>query len=730
MRLKKGNDYLDFNGDIIIEDQVASVETLDTVGTFSYSFTAPPTAKNKKLLGIVSIDSTEEVFIKTDDVELQTDSGLTLRTGSILVTDTVGINCSFVSGNTTFFNSIQGNISDVDLSEFDVLLTEAHITDSWDKTNGVVFPLCDRGQLSLRKDAFMKMRKFNGLVQQNDWQPFIYVKDAIDKCLLKAGLKMKGDLVNDSTYQSLITTNNSSKFRQKKFQETNVSIGKTTPQTISDAGFTQIVFQDDTNGLFFNSIKQSFSLITNRWTILFDSTISISCVFNTSDNTKLIEFQMRVNASGTGFSFFEKGLKISIDSSAKVIPLSHPNDFHANVNDYFSIWARVDSSTPGSVQLLSGSFTGTVQDTSFVFAQALLPQIESKAFIKDIFRLFNVVCSFDSYSKTINTVFFKNISSRPEQDLSDFIEGYSSENGFELVSSYAQSNNLAYKDDSTQEIINYNNANLIPYGTGQIKIKNSFINKTSDLFQVIFTAPFAALYPFFGVQLIKMNFVEYEVNDNTTIDEVITGVTNSGGLAQFNGGSFPVNSTYYNNLFKGDAQGRLQDATIKENDSDNQILAINIPNVDIPGFRFTESSASDFYLVRASNFTIDSYNGDWEMTPFSSANHTKAAIATFALFLDGTELDGARQGLSFGPVKAKDSLTLIDTFYSKLTNTLNKPVKLLANMRIPEKRFINFDFLRPVRIRTKDFNSLFFCQKTRGYKDGKSTCIMELVKIV
>lgn len=734
MILKKGNEYLDFNGDIEIDQQVASVETLDTVGTFSYSFSLPPTIKNKRLLGITSYDVVNKrVFTQTDDVELQTDLGMTLLTGSLLVTDTLAISCSFVSGNTTFFNSIQGKIADTDLSDFDVYLNEANITNSWTKNDGVVFPLVDRGQLSLRKDAFMKMRKFNGLVYQNDWQPFVYIKSTVQRCLQKSGLKIAGDLVNDATYSSLITTNNSTRFFEQKIKETNVFVGKTTPQTISDAGYTKISFEDATSGMFYTTIKNSWDYVNNKWNVPFDCTIAVTFTLQTSDATKLINISIRRSGTLEREDFNLKGLLLSGTTSSTKDPLGHPQDFHSNANDAFELWAQVDSSTPGSVTILSGTFLGEVQKTSFIFAQQLLPDQDAKDFIKEIFRLFNVVCSFDSYTKTINTKFFKNIVTSTEQDYSRFIDSYNAENGFELVSGYAQSNNVTYKDDSTQEIINYNNANIVPYGAGQIKISNKFLNITSDLFQSNFTAAFSQFYPAFGVQLIKLNFSEYVTNEDPDESDSITSVTNSSGDAQFNGA---IPYIVHNNPFTVNAQGLLaldenQSLKFNEIQSDAQILALHITNVAIPKtFRFSEGfNGNDWYLYRLYNFTTQGYNGDWELKAFASVTHTNASIAVFATSIDGTELDAVNQGLSFGPIANKQSLTLLGNYYSNFISSVNDPVKLLANMYIPEKEFVNFDFLKPVRLKTKNFNSLFFCQKIRGYKNSSTPCIMELVKI-
>lgn len=734
MIIKKGTEYLDFNGTIQIDQQVASVESLDTVGTFSYSFTIPPTQKNKRLLGLESFNKiNRDTYLNVDDVELQTDSGLTLLRGSIIVSNAVNIDCSFVSGNLTFFGSITGNVNEVDLSEYNVAVNRDAIKTSWNRTYGVVFPMVDRGQLTNRKEAFMRIYAFKESFLHNDFQPFIYVKDVVRKALQKAGLKIAGDLVNDPTYNSLITTNNSGVYNQNKFKEVNVLVGKDSPQTINSTTFTLITFQDDFSGQFYNSTKKAWDTSSSRWTIPFQSRLKLEYTFSTSNASKLINFQLRRNGIDV-LDFFLRGtqIKFATDDDKNIL-------MTAVAGDYFELWAKVDPSTPGTMDLNTKTFQGTVEDTTYLFAQSLVPSSDTRTFIKDIFRLFNVVCSFDEYSKTINTRFFKNIITAPEQDLSEYIQEdpehriVQSENGFELVSGYFQNNLITYKASDVQEVVNYNNANKIPYAGVSKVINNKFLQKKGGIFDVNFTAPWSQNYSIYGLQLLKLNFVEYNYIADT-LQEIITSVTDDSGIAKFHfsgSGQLEVKG----NTYKGDSTGTIDDDVVitDKKDSDAQIIAINIPDVSLPiSFRFTQGVVGDdntSQLKRLHDFTVPSYNGDYENIGTSGDTITRAAVATFAPFKDSTPVKNIKQGLSFGAITGRSALTLGDVYYNSFFSVLNDPVKFMPNMVLPENVYINFDFLRPVRLKTKDFNLLFFCQKIQGYDSGKTPCVMELVKL-
>lgn len=729
MIIKIDDRYLDFVGDVEMERQVINIDNFDNVGDFSYSFNVEDTAYNRDVLGIKSIDTKNKTLFSSPGVaELQTDDGVTIHRGSIIVTDTVNISCSFISGNSNFFNSVNGNINEIDFSQFDVLLSESAITDSWSESSGVVFPIVDKGGLENRRDPYLKLRVRQGRVDLNDFQPFIYVKDVIKKTLALSGIKLSGDLIEDKTYTSLITTTNNRDYYSERFKNNQVYIGKTNTQTITDSVFTKIQFSDVASVQFFNSGESPFDATTNyRWTVSFDSLVNIIAGLVTSDPTKLINFQIRRNGTGINDQYI-KGAYVEIEIYDGL------NYEHATPGDYYEIWAKVDASTPGSVDLTGGTFTGEIISTAMIFANALLPDQPAKEFIKDIFRIFNVVCSFDNITRTLHTRFFENIKDQEEQDLSEYFVGEESENGFEIVSEYAQRSTLEYQQDSVAEIEKYNKENVVPYGNGVVEIDNDFLPYESTLYAVNFTAPFSKYYPYYGLQLLKLNFAEYTIPSGNEV--AFTSVVDDGGEAEFSPSASGA-ITLKNNAFIDDADGTISGPMqMQENESSAQILAINMVNIALPAdIRFTYDDGSSLptgsegFPYRISNSTTPAYNGDWENTLFSSAPWSNASVAYFAKYLDGTPLDTAKQGLSFGPISGIDSQTLETAFYRSFSSVLNDPVKPVYSMLIPENVYNNIDFLRPVRIKTEKFNSQFVLQKITSYKNSYTPCLFELIKL-
>lgn len=723
MIIKIGDEYLEFDGDVEMERQVMNIDNFDNVGDFSYSFTVHPTAHNKKLLGVTAIDQKNKtLFTQTDNAELQTDGGITIHLGSIIVTNTFGIECSFVSGNTNFFKYITGNIKDINLKELDVIMSESNIVASWSNTSGIVFPIVDRGNLYLRKDTFLSFTKITGFIQENDFQPFIYIKDVIKKALTTHGLKIDGDLIEDKTYQDLITTNNDSDFYKKRYKENSVSIGKTSSQTLTTT-FSQITFQDETSVQYYNSLESPYDLSTNRWEVNFNNNAIPKIFLNTSDPNIELEFELRRNGASVR-DWFVKGLSIELTEEV-FLPYYVPGD-------YVELWGRVFTS--GTVDIIGGAFTIEVVRTDFALASALVPDQETKEFIKDIFKMFNVVCTFDVFTKTIHTRLFKNIKYQDEQDLSEYVHILEAENGFDLVSDYSKENIIGYQQLDIPEIEKYNAEHDIDYGNGSIDVNNEMIDNVSSLYDVNYTAPYSSYYPYFGLQLIRLDYSIY--NDALGIDPFIVNTVNdNAGLAEvvLPGGS-PSSITLSNGGFVGDADGVAIPTQFEEIDSDAQIIALNVPNVSLPvDIKFTEWTTSigiQYQRVwHLYDFTIDQYNGYWADTAFVRAPRSNASVAVFAKYLDGTPLDTLKQGLSFGEIDGKDTLTLIETYYRDFESVLNDPIKPMISMLIPEHVYFNLDFLKPVRIKTDRFNSLFFLQKISGYKNSYTPCVFELIKL-
>ena len=751
MMIKVKDEFLEFDGDIIVEKQIFNYSTLETAGTFSYSFTIPPTSSNRKKLGLLNINNNEVVCL-VDDVQLLTESGIPLYLGYILVDDPLGIECSFFSDNNNFFTSIEGSVNELNsLSKYDSFIDEAHIVDSWTADNGVVFPLVDRGGVWRRKDPFMKLRIRRGRVDQNDWQPFIYVRNVMDAILQKANLKMDGDLINSGTYHNLITTNGSPEISKKIIKKQEIFVGSKTVQTIPNGSANAVKIQFDLHEAlpFYNSELKSFDPVLNRWITTYDVTFRMSIAGRVSDASKSITWSF-INAFGANAgNRFTKALAFDFNTDTGFLS-NEPS--YINAANGLELWAFVDPATPGTVDITEITMKVEVGRTYTVIAQSLIPSLTSREFISDIFKMFNIIATFDQTTRTIHTRFMQRINQFDVVDLSKYVHEIQALRNTELISELSQSNVLKYSPfEGSEQIDIYNQTHPLEYGAGDLEIKNSKLKKQDDLIELKFKAPYVYRHEGFGLYLVRLDFIAYEDAtqdiDTTNGKQTITSVTDNAGLAQFNTAA-AITYIARNNFFAGDATGLGEgiggglsgfnteiDRTsqYQENENDNQIICIYLKDVDLPHeFNFTQNT-SIFYdqwgIIRISNMSNPVYDGDWESRDADVEMRSSVGVAIFSKAVDGTPLDLVRQGLSFGDIDGLNSLTLKESFYRITESGLNNPIKPIIQMLIPENVFINLDFTKAIRLETENLNGVFLINKCTGYKDSKTPCTFELIKI-
>jgi hypothetical protein len=134
MMLKVNSEYLEFNGDIDIERKAKLFEEIDMVqGDFSYSFEIELTSENYRILGFPTPDNIRKTVYQKMDSQVLSDSGDLISIGYLRIERIVGrfASCSFYSGNENWFSQLTGNLSEIDLSEYETDQTATIIQNSW-----------------------------------------------------------------------------------------------------------------------------------------------------------------------------------------------------------------------------------------------------------------------------------------------------------------------------------------------------------------------------------------------------------------------------------------------------------------------------------------------------------------------------------------------------------------------------------------------------------------------
>jgi hypothetical protein len=708
MMLKVNSEYLEFNGDIDIERKAKLFEEIDMVqGDFSYSFEIELTSENYRILGFPMPDNIRKTVYQKIDSEVLSDSGDLISIGYLRIERIVGrfASCSFYSGNENWFSQLTGNLSEIDLREYETDQTATIIQNSWLESDGVVFPLVDSGDLSRRRYQVTKVE---------DYTPGIYLKDLVKKVFQSSGLKIAGELFEDDLYNKIVLFSNNKSKSQIESRTINVkdSIGK----SLTPSDNEKVIFDTTSPLPFFTASNFASSTYT--------ADVKMNVMINLS-----------IKGAGGGFiiinvwrngSFYKRAL-IAGDSSPDVssilrIPLEQ--------GDTVDIYAATLGVIGGGYDTLTMEIKPTYLFA--VFSDSVVPKWTKQDFVSNVLRLFCCVPAYDPYSKTVTINLFDKVKEKERIDLSEYIQitevDYS-----EFISNYAQVNNFTYAEGDDIDLKEYNISTFFKYGSGQVTSNNEHIGANETILESDFTAPISYKHQAIQASIERMNFTELVGNGETDVTSVDddSGVAKLfvdnadffelGGIVRisestdstYNGDWFiiEVGADYIKCLgmvYSEDAFAKATAMIHESTDSDDVFLMVNVPNKAVEDF----SPIIDVYL---------------EFTPLSTM-----AIAYFNMIYLGEPINEEyTQGLSFGNIQDPLSYqrSLIDKYWQAFSRMLNDPVMLKFVANIPAHIHQQMDFLRPIEIKTLESVNLYYLNLERGYKGSHIQCEGELIKL-
>lgn len=711
--IKANGEYLDFNGDIEIESRIKLFEEISTSnGDFSYDIEIQDNGHNRRILGIPRADTVKTIY-QAVPAEVIDDTGQSIYLGKLQVNRISNriISSTFYAGNTEWFALLSEPMSSIPLFKYDVVLNTANVVASWSEEDGIVFPIIDGGGLVSRSYQSMKLE---------DFMPCFYVKTLFKEIFSPLGIKVVGDFIDDPTFNKLLIASNSKS--QEEVEARSAYANKTIAQT-AIISYTQVTFQDDSNFPFFDGSQNNFS--TSRYTA--DVKMFVTFTINLNIITS-IGSQGRVYLVVNGANYKTYGLEPNalIDFSKEETILLEAGDYvEVYINDLLAIGVRVNSGTFKAVPIF----------IYYVFGKASVPQWTQLEFVSNILRLFNVLPSYNTNSKTLTLDLFNNIKTKEYVDISQ--EVIINEIDFsDFVSSYAKNNLFVYQESEDEDLRDYNISNFVSYGSGNLTIDNAYIENEATIVDSDFTSPITYLNGVFDMSMERIQFTELD----EILEREITSVSNSGGVARFNIGNADdyylvgnlvrietdldtyngdwvvdtVTSTYITvkgGSYDANASGSSTLLRHKFTTDDSVYIFINIANTSVS------------QLSSIAGFTIDE----------SATVYTTTSTAYFNMLSNGRPINRIyKQSLSFGTVNNPLSyqLTLLDAYWPLFSRILNSPVSLLASGYLKRTTFDQIKtFLRPVRIETEETTNLYYVNRNTGYKGSERPCELELIKL-
>lgn len=728
MMIKTSAGYLDFNGDIEMERRSKLFEDLESnVGDFSYTFDLVKTHHNLELLGLPFPDNAGKIIYQNIEADLISDTGEILYSGFLRVDEVDDvIACSFFSGNTNWIAAITGNLSDLDFSEYNTELTFAGIEAAMVNTEGVTIPLMDCGSLITRSTRNLKAEDFNGCM---------YVKTIFKKIFQYAGLKLKGEILNDFVFNNSIVCKNNK--NQEEIDSGSAYVQKTsTTARPSELTRYKLTFDNDSVYPFFNGSGGYWSLVNNKFTAPFKMRVHIVCTMEPSikDSSYSQRIYLYINGTFPGFvdigdpdgGLYNEGYVGEEDTHTldRRILLEAGDEL-----EFYTEWQQSTGSTQNDI--IAGTLKITPEFLYQVSGSACVPAWSNIDFVKNYLALFNTITDYNPYTKEVTVNFFKNLSSKTPKEISPYIEKIST-NFSELVSNFGQSNLLTYQESDAEEVRDYNVNKFIKYAAGVIEIDNDYIQKSVTLIDSEFKAPISYVNDVFECSMERISILELQTTQGTSI----TSVTDNLGTARLN-----VANNYY---LVGDLV-RIENAQDANYNGDyivgvvgsGYIECYNLPyftdsTADISRLDYKYGNSDDVFLM----LNIPDYASDQFGSTFIDLEDTwmtNFAYPFFNLLDVGKQVNqDYKDGLSFGSVVSNlfYQRTLIEQYWSNVGPILNDPVKLLATAFLPEKVFKELSPLYPVYLKTKETTNLYYINLITGYKSAHQPCEIELIKLL
>lgn len=705
--IKIGAEYLEYDKMPEVVKQVKTPDTIDSAGDFSYSFTVPTTPVNVRLLKI-NLNQTGSNLNKKIPCSIER-FGTPIHIGYLAVDGATrkGISITFYSGNTEWFTSITDPIYLLDMSAHKLplanIVPSPVVINSWTATEGIIYPLVDTGLL---EKSIAKV--------VNVFHPFVYVKTVMHYIFQQNGFKLDGEMLSDSVYNKLVAgVDNQFDPSNDYLSLRDAHIGKNGTQVVNTTA-SLITFSDESYPYY----DRGNNFESNRYTADVDMSmlVTLNLVLDTPD-TYIITLRRNgsiistYTSSGDSISFtFNSGTVVTIDE-----------------DQYFEVWMETGS---GPVTITSGSVSFRMVRFDATYPQFIFGNMMQSDFVKGIFRMLNVIATYDPFTKTVTCNLFKNVT-EVETDLSQYVSDFEIDNN-SFNQEIGRRNRFLFKEGEEERLIEYNKGNELPYAAGDITSDSELVGEDTE-YELPFTSSFSYYNETFKTWLADLGITYLE---DTGDPITITGVTNSGGDALFttaaDHGLEQLDFIEITDTSTGEYVGVGRVASIPTSTTfelqDVDFLTAGATGTAIKQNRSSNATGNVFIGIVIPDLAVSDFMIDETEIKYSSS--TNSNIAYFYFIKDNLNLpvDNFRELPVFGS-NVQGSVTLLDKYYGEQKKYFNKPVKVKASMHIPFNVFNNLDQTKSVRIKTDLFNMKGFAIKNEGFNGPDIECFFEFINL-
>ncbi len=723
MMIKVNGEFLDFNDFVEVDKNIKLFDEIEeTSGDFSYAFSVPSTSKNRRLLGVLSPDSSNKPVYDYLEADILGDDGTVLYKGSIVTErqTRTEIQCSFYSGNNNWFTMLTGPLQDDYLDGYSRDLTKLNIQNSWNSTEGIIYTLMDSGIMSRRPVAFLKAEDFIGC---------IFVKTVFYSIFSIAGIKLKGELFSDPIFNSLITCNNQeneAQIRQRSAYALKTVLEVRIPPNLSMAP----TFEDKTTYPYFNGGNMFDDGSKTIYRADVKMLVRVEIVLYVDPGTGFNYYRLVNSSPGAVdvlFRFQDDGSGILAGS---VDILLGPSD-----EIYVSTGPFITEVRPGS------TFKVTPLFIWYTPGRALVPNWTKREFVNEVLKLFNTVTHYDPTSKELTINLVDKIKQKEVTDFSDFVESIEFDYTT-LGQSFAKQNFFIYQEgpDGT-EFTGYNSNEFVKYGSGHIDLDNDNIQDSVTLVESKFSTPLTYIHKSMQASLERVDLIEEVLDSQLEFTAVTAAIVTGYAVMAVPPDSEIEQQDRYQvgdiiRITQSTGQNYLGDWEVYAR-SDGFVEFFKMP------FEFTatgkmervrpvySSSENSFLFINAGQRNVSDIS-PLDKFYFEQSDATSVGFSFFNLLSNGTTINEIfKQSLKFAPAASPldYQTTMVENYFRTLELIMNDPVTGITTAYIPKKFFLDFGYLTPVVIKYDLSTSLWFIYKISGYKGSEYSCEVELIKL-
>lgn len=717
MMLRVNDIFLDFNADIEIERKVKLFQNIgETDGDVSFSFNVELTSNNITALGLPFPDSATKGVYHTAPTDVLDENGLLVNRGSIRVERILGrfASCSFFGGNSNWFALLTGDMTELELSNYDKDITISNITDSWTEEQGIIFPLLDTGTFITRGyQVFLK----------EDFLGCMYLHTMIKETFKQSGLKIEGELIDDPFFKSIVVATNTRSILD--VNNNSYFIARLADQVVPGSTASDPVIIDTYSTPYY----------------LGADVVQVGNADFYASADMLVELDLKaVNTSGTNYLtpvFTINGL---LPFDAETISASTSVSgtytikwrFKLDEGDYISFGIGNQFGSSQTLDLYTAKLTPLSIYKSF--GGSSVPLWSKRDFVSNVLAMFNTIVKYDEYTKTVTINLFDKIKEKESIDISEFVH-VDSVDYTEFISGFGKNNNFTYQEGSDEDLREYNISSFVKYGSGVIPANNDFLEESTDVIESEFTSPISYVNPILNASMERVPFVEF-IEDN---EQDITATVDDAGHARF---EITDADQYYES---GDLV-RIKTTETTYN-ADFKVTSVTSTYIDVllvdfvgdatgTATRLVHKLTTDdsVYLFSVTNNTVIR---DFADTGFFIETEIigiaeVASLAFFNLIRIGQPFESSyKQGLAFSRPNSPDAFqrTLIERYWNQFSRIVNDPVMTTLIGNLPWKVNNEIDFLRPISIKTIETSNLYYPNLISGYQNSYTPCTIELIKL-